>query len=236
MMKTKILLLPALALLAVGKAAHAGGNDNPVLFMLDAKEFEWRDTADGDAFVWRGEAWIGKDRDKAVLKTRGEVTSDATEEFELQLLYSRAIDRYWNLEVGWRGDLQPVEQRDWLAFGVQGLAPLFIMTEAAFFVGESGRTSARVRGAYEMLLTNRWELEPEAELNWYGRDDAVNGIGSGISNLEVGLRLRYIIRRELVPYVGVSWEKAFGDTRRFIEAEGGDASDLQLVAGLRFWF
>jgi len=217
-------------------AVYAGGNDNPLLLMVNFEEFEWRDTADGDALAWRGEIWLGKDRDKALLKTRGEKTSDATEEFELQLVYSRAVSRYWDLQLGWRGDFQPVEQRDWFAFGVQGLAPGFIETELTTFVGESGRTSARARGAYEMLLTNRLVLEPELELNWYGKDDVVNGVGSGVSNLEAGLRLRYLIRRELSPYIGLSWEKAFGDTRRYIEAEGGKSSDLQVLAGLRFWF
>ena len=217
-------------------AVYAGGNDNPLLLMVNFEEFEWRDTADGDALAWRGEIWLGKDRDKALLKTRGETTNNATEEFELQLVYSRAVSRYWDLQLGWRGDFQPVEQRDWFAFGVQGLAPGFIETELTAFVGESGRTSARARGAYEMLLTNRLVLEPELELNWYGKDDIVNGVGSGVSNLEAGLRLRYLIRRELSPYIGLSWEKAFGDTRRYIEAEGGKSSDLQVLAGLRFWF
>jgi copper resistance protein B len=216
--------------------AFAGGNDNPLLLMVNFEEFEWRDTADGDALAWRGEVWLGKDRDKALLKTRGETTSDATEEFELQLLYSRAISRYWDLQLGWRGDFQPVEQRDWAVVGVQGLAPGFIETELAAFIGESGRASARARGAYEMLLTNRLMLEPELEINWFGKDDLANGVGSGISTLEAGLRLRYLIRRELAPYIGFAWEKAFGDTRRLIEAEGGKSSDLQVLAGLRFWF
>ena len=222
--------------LAGASTVQAGGTDNPLLLMVNFEEFEWRDTADGDALAWRGEIWLGKDRDKALLKTRGETSSDATEEFELQLVYSRAVSRYWDLQLGWRGDFQPVEQRDWFAFGVQGLAPGFIETELTAFVGESGRTSARARGAYEMLLTNRLVLEPELELNWYGKDDVVNGVGSGFSNLEAGLRLRYLIRRELSPYIGLSWEKAFGDTRRYIEAEGGKSSDLQVLAGLRFWF
>jgi copper resistance protein B len=216
--------------------AFAGGNDNPLLLMVNFEEFEWRDTADGDALAWRGDIWLGKDRDKALLKTRGETTSDATEEFELQLLYSRAVSRYWDLQLGWRGDFQPVEQRDWAVVGVQGLAPGFIETELAAFIGESGRASARARGAYEMLLTNRLMLEPELEINWYGKDDLANGVGSGISTLEAGLRLRYLIRRELAPYIGFAWEKAFGDTRRLIEAEGGKSSDLQVLAGLRFWF
>ena len=119
----KIFWLSLLAICLAGELAFASGADNPLLFMLDANEFEWRDTADGDAFVWRGEAWLGKDRDKALLKSRGEATKDATEEFELQLLYSRAIDRDGTLEVGWRGAVQPGVQRDGLAIGVPGVAP-----------------------------------------------------------------------------------------------------------------
>ena len=236
-MNTKTLLVALLLIVILPvQVALAGGTDNPLLLMVDFEEFEWRDMADDEALAWRGEIWLGKDRDKAMLKMRGESTSDATDEFELQALYSRAIARYWDFQLGWRGDFQPVDRRDWAVIGVQGLAPGFIETELAAFLGESGRTSARARGAYEMLITNRWVLEPELELNWYGKDDPANGIGSGLSNLEAGLRLRYIIRREFAPYIGVSWEKAFGDTRRFIEADGGDASDLQLLAGLRFWF
>jgi len=238
-MKTKMYVAVCL-LLVTGSlninGVMASGTDNPLLLNVLLEELEWRDTADDDAFAWRGEIWLGKDRDKALLKTRGETTSDATEEFELQALYSRAIARYWDLQLGWRGDFQPTARRDWGAIGVQGLAPGFIETELAAFAGESGRTSLRARGAYEMLITNRLVLEPELELNWYGKDDPENGIGSGLSNLEAGLRLRYIIRREIAPYIGLSWEKAYGDTRTYIEAEGGDSSDLQFLAGLRFWF
>ncbi len=220
----------------ITNVGYAAGNDNPLLLMVNFDEFEWRDTADGDALAWRGEIWLGKDRDKALLKTRGETTSDATEEFELQLLYSRAVARYWDMQLGWRGDFQPVENRNWAAIGVQGLAPGFIETELTAFVGSSGRTAARVRGSYEMLLTNRLVIEPELEFNWYGKDDPENGIGSGLSNMEMGLRLQYFVRREFAPYIGINWEQAFGDTRRLIEDQGGDSSDLQVVAGVRFWF
>ena len=220
----------------ITNVGYAAGNDNPLLLLVNFDEFEWRDTANGDALAWRGEIWLGKDRDKALLKTRGETTSDATEEFELQLLYSRAVARYWDMQLGWRGDFQPVEKRNWAAIGVQGLAPGFIETELTAYVGSSGRTAARVRWSYEMLLTNRLVIEPELEFNWYGKDDPENGIGSGLSNMEMGLRLRYFVRREFAPYIGLNWEQAFGDTRRLIEAQGGDSSDLQVVAGVRFWF
>jgi copper resistance protein B len=226
----------AFAFAFLADSISAAGNDNPLLFMLDVQELEFRDTYDGEAFVWRGQAWLGRDRDKALLKSRGESNSDSTEEFELQALYSRAIDRYWDLELGLRHDFQPVKDRQWLVMGLQGIAPFFIQTDAAFFLGDSGRTGIRIRGSYEMLLTNRWELQPEVELNWYGKDDEVNGIGSGISNLEASLRLRYIFSRKFIPYAGLSWEKGLGDTAGYIEAGGGDSSDIQALAGFRFWF
>jgi copper resistance protein B len=217
-------------------AAHAGGNDDPLLYKVKFDEFEWQDQSGDDALAWRGEAWLGKDQDKIFLKTRGEKTSDATEEFELQLLYDRAISPFWDLQLGWRGDFQPAEQRDWFAFGVEGLAPGFIESELTAFAGSSGRTSVRARFAYEILLTQRLVLEPEFELDWYGKDDPANALGSGLSSVEAGLRLRYAVRREFAPYIGVNWTGVHGDTRRYVRADGGQSSDFQLLAGLRFWF
>jgi copper resistance protein B len=216
--------------------AFAGGTDNPLLLMIDFKEFEWRDTFDGDALVWRGELWLGKDRDKALLKTRAFATENDTEAFELQMLYSRAISPYWDLQLGWRGNFQPEKLRNWAAIGVQGLAPGFIETELGAFVGDSGRLGLRARGGYEMLLTNRLVLEPELEFNWFSKEDPENGIGSGLSNFEAGLRLRYLVTRQFAPYIGVVWEKLLGDSRDFAEAEAGDSSDLQATVGVRFWF
>ena len=204
--------------------------------MVRMEEFEWRDTASGDALTWRGHAWVGKDRDKAYLKTRGETNSNSTDQFEVQLLYSRAIATYWDLQVGWRRDFQPVESRDWFTLSFDGLAPGFIVSELELFAGSSGRVAARARGAYEMLITNRITLEPELEFSWFGEEDPVNGIGSGLSSMEAGLRLRYVIRREFEPYIGVVWEESFGDTRRLRESAGSRSSDVQVVAGAHFWF
>jgi len=232
-MKRMIFVLIALV---IAGPVCAGGTDNPLLLMVDFKEFEWRDTFDGDALVWRGELWVGKDRDKALLKTRGFATENDTEAFELQLLYSRAISRYWDLQLGWRGNFQPEKLRNWAAIGVQGLAPGFIETELGAFVGDSGRIGMRARFGYEMLFTNRLVLEPEIEFNAFSKEDPENGIGSGLSNFEAGLRLRYLVTRQFAPYLGVVWEKLLGDSRDFAEAESGDSSDLQVTAGVRFWF
>ena len=58
------------------------------------------------------------------------------------------------------------------------------------------------------------------------------GIGSGLSDMELGLRLRYEIRREFAPYIGVNWTQKIGRTADFAKDEGEETSDVQLVAGI----
>lgn len=226
----------ACALLLTSGVSHSHGNDDPLLYMVSFDELEWRGGSGDDELAWRGEAWVGKYEHRLLLKTRGERTSDTTEEFELQLLYNQAIAPFWDLQYGWRGDFQPADERSWFALGFEGLAPGFIESELTAFAGGSGRTAARARFAYDLLFTQRLILEPELELDWYGKDDPANRIGSGIASLEAGLRLRYELRREFAPYIGFNWTRLYGDTKRYARADGEDSSDLRVLAGLRFWF
>jgi len=126
--------------------------------------------------------------------------------------------------------------RSWATFGVQGLAPYWFEVEALAYVGEQGRTAANVSAEYEMFLTQRLILQPKVELQLYGKDDPANGIGSGFSDAEVGLRLRYEIRREFAPYLGVVWSRKFGETADLAREHGDETDELQFVAGLRAWF
>ncbi|HGG60262.1 MAG TPA: copper resistance protein B [Gammaproteobacteria bacterium] len=230
-------LIKTLALtLAVAPPAFAGMNDDPLLVMGKLDQFETRDADGPNPLVWDAQGWIGKDLRKLWLKTEGEREDGETTEFEFQALLDRAIAPYWDFQVGWRGDFKPKPTRDWLVIGVQGLAPYFFEVDAALFVGDSGRTSARLDAEYEMLFTQRLILTPEIEVNLFGRDDQAVSIGSGLSDVEAGLRLRYEIRREFAPYIGINWWRKFGGTADFAELAGDKTEDTQLVAGIRAWF
>jgi copper resistance protein B len=109
-------------------------------------------------------------------------------------------------------------------------------TEATAFIGEGGQTAIRLEGDYDILLTNRLILQPTAELNVYGQNDPQRGIGSGLSSTEAGLRLRYEIRREFAPYLGVTWNRTYGKTADYASADGEDRSEARLVLGVRLWF
>ena len=230
-------IVALLFFLIVPSLAFAGGmNDDPLLTMLVVDQLEIR-TADGrDPLVWDAEGWVGKDLHKFWIKTEGEYVSDRVEEVELQALYSRAVTPFWDLQFGWRRDIRPTPARDWLAFGLKGLAPYFFDIDVALFIGDSGRTSARLQIEYEEMLTQRLILVPEIELNLYGKDDPATGIGSGLSNIEVGLRLRYEIRREFAPYIGLNWTHLYGRTADFARAEGADVDDTQFVFGVSVWY
>ena len=126
--------------------------------------------------------------------------------------------------------------RDWLGAGIAGLAPGIIETKASVYVGEDGRTALRFTFERDFLFTQRLVLQPELELDAYGKDDPEKLIGSGLSSLEFGLRLRYEMRREIAPYVGVQWVGHFGDSADLRRAAGEDDDEFLWVAGIRAWF
>ena len=209
--------------------------DDPVLTMFKVGGLEILDAEGSNPITWEAEAWIGKDINKLWFKTEGERVDGETEEFELQALYSRAIDPYWDFQVGLRRDFKP-ESRNWAVAGFNGLAPYHFETDAAVFIGESGRTALRLQSEYELMLTQKLVLSPEIELNLYGKDDPELGIGSGLSDGSLGLRLRYEFTRQFAPYVGVEYSSKFGKTADFAREEGEDVSDTKLLLGISAWF
>ncbi len=226
----------AAACLSGAEIATASAEDDPLLLMGILDQLEMRDTSGDNILSWSAQGWMGKDLRKLWVKTEGEHAGGDTDEAELQFLYSKAIARYWDIQFGVRHDFEPSPSQSWAVIGVQGLAPYFFETDVAFFIGNSGRTALRFESEYELLLTQRLILTSEIEVNFYGQNDVDIGIGSGLSDLEVGLRLRYEIRREFAPYIGVNWSKLFGTTKDFARIAGESTSEAQLVIGIRMWF
>lgn len=200
-----------------------------------ANIFEYQNQNGQDGYRWEGEAWFGGDLDRLVIKTEGEGRRDI-DDAEVQALYSRAVGPYTDVQVGLRHDIEPNPSRTYLAFGVESLLPYWFEADAALFIGERGQVLGRLGGSYDFQLTQRLVLQPRAELNLAAKSDAAIGIGSGLSDAEVGLRLRYEIMREFAPYVGVSWERSFGDTSDYARAAGDRAETTSFVVGLRAWY
>lgn len=187
-----------------------------------------------NAYELRG--WLGKDYDKLVLKAEGDVEAGKLHEARTELLWSHAASAYWDVQLGMRNDSGVAPAQNWLALGMQGLAPYWFEVDATLYAGEEGRSAVRLSAEYELLFTQKLILQPRMEASFYGKTDAGRETGAGLSNALVGLRLRYEIRREFAPYIGIDWTSKYGETANMAAAAGADVHDTNIVAGLRVWY
>ncbi|MCF7220409.1 copper resistance protein B [Marilutibacter chinensis] len=218
--------------------AHASHGDSiHSYWSLDRLE-AWDADEDGTGSAWEALAWVGGDIKRLWLRSEGERTSAAgTEAADLEVLYGRSVSPWWDVVAGVRHDFGGEgPSQSFAAFGVQGLAPYKFEVSATGYIGESGQTAAQFEIEYDTLISNRLILQWSAEAELYGKDDPARGIGSGLSSFEAGARLRYEIGRRFAPYVGVSWEKAYGGSADLRRAHGEGIEDTRLVAGVRLWF
>lgn len=210
--------------------------DNTPLGMLLIDQLEAFHGRDANGQAWEAEGWYGNDTNKLWIRTEGERSRGKLDDGALEAFWNHSIATYWGTQLGARQDFGEGPKRTWAAFGVQGLAPYWFELEATAYVGAGGRTAARLRAEYELLFTQRLILQPEAEINLYGKDDPLRRIGSGVSDVQFGLRLRYEIHRQFAPYIGVSWVRRVGTTADYARQDHEPVLDRQIVAGVRFWF
>ncbi|KAK47030.1 hypothetical protein BG58_07615 [Caballeronia jiangsuensis] len=211
-------------------------SDNGIYHQILINQLEYIKAAGGRGWSWDGEAWVGGDINRLWLKSSGERLYGKTDDARIEALISHSYSTYWNAQVGVRHDFGNGPTRDWAAIGVEGLAPYFFNVQATGYIGSSGRTAVQLKTSYDVLLSQKLFLSPEAEMNAYGKSDPEREIGSGISDIKLGLRLRYEIRREIAPYVGFVWGRRFGRTADFSRRDGEPVTDTELVVGVRLWY
>lgn len=211
-------------------------HDKAVNYFVLFDQLEWLDNEGHGGVSWDNKGWMGGDRDRFWFRTEGSGDHGRIGGAQAHLLYGRALARWWDLVVGVRQDVRPGRAQTWAAVGVQGLAPYWFEVEATAYVGASGRTQIRLETEYELLLTNRLILQPLVEVEIYGKSDPERGIGAGLSTADAGLRMRYELRREIAPYVGVTWSRKFFGTTDFAKAAGNRSEGARLALGVRLWF
>ena len=211
-------------------------HDDAVFTYVLFDQLEWQAGDGVRGLSWDNKGWIGGDVNRFWFRTEGEAEDGDFGDAEAHALYGRAIARWWDLVVGVRQDVRPGPAQTWAAVGIQGLAPYWFEVEATAYVGEAGRTHLRLESEYELLFTNRLILQPLVEVDIYGKSDPERRLGAGLSSIDAGLRLRYEVRREFAPYVGVTWSRKFFGTADLARAEGDDISGARLALGARVWF
>lgn len=204
--------------------------------ILERLEAGWGDGE--ETFLWDAQGWIGGDINRFWWKSEGEGDfGQGLEEAEVQALYSRAILPFWDVQVGVRQDFRDEgDDATYLVAGIQGLAPYWWEIDAAAFLSTDGDLTARVEAEWDLRLTQRLIAQPRFELEASATDAPERGLASGLSAIEAGVRIRYELRREFAPYIGVEWHSALGDTADLVRAAGGSADDTRIIIGLRAWY
>lgn len=216
-------------------AMKMGDNSNYAAVLVD--RLEHSQSSRSNATSYDMQAWFGRTYNRLTLKAEGEASGGTVSDARTELLWSRAFASYWDTQLGVRNDTgHDAPSRNWLAFGVQGLAPYWFEVEAMAYVGEQGRSAIRLSAEYELLLTQRLILQPRFEANLYGKRDAAAEIGSGLSSGSIGLRLRYELSRQFAPYIGIERQQYFGDSADLVQASGSERGETRVVAGVRLWF
>lgn len=221
-------------LISSERILRLGDEDSTGFFLVDRLEAQRVDGQTDGAYDLT--ARYGRDFNRFVMKAEGEITAGRLEESRTEVLWSRAIASYWDAQLGLRHDTGTGSGRNWIAIGAQGLAPYWFEVDVAAYFADAGRTALRISGEYDLQITQKLILQPRLELAAYGKRDAENGIGKGLSTVNAGIRLRYEFTREFAPYLGVEWAGRLGETADLARTAGQPTSDTRAVAGVRFWF
>lgn len=230
--------LPANPASAVGPGMPAPVMDNRIFAHVLFDQFEGRTSGPNNQFRWDGEAWIGTDMNKLWLKSEGFANRSTVSDGDQEALYDRPIPhtRYLDGQVGIRADLDSGPARTWAEVGIEGLVPYYFQFAPTLYIRDGGNVAGRLTGSYDLLLTQRLILQPEAELNLYNKDDPGRRTGSGLSDMDTGLRLRYEISRKFAPYVGFAYNGKYGRTAHYSRLARESTNDPRFIFGLRLWY
>jgi copper resistance protein B len=201
--------------------------------LLDELEGRFGST---NSFRWDGEGWVGTDINRLWIKSEGFAMPSGTEDGDQELFYDRPISPFFDLQGGVRYDLDSLAGRGWAALGIEGLAPYLFELSATLYASDAGHFAAKLQADYDELLTQRLILQPLIEINAYSRPDPARDVGSGFSDIDAGLRLRYEFSRKFAPYLGVTYQRAYGPgVRAGLPAFDGPQEAWRLAIGARLW-
>jgi copper resistance protein B len=212
--------------------------DNQIFAHVLFDQLEGRTNGSANELRWDGEGWVGTDMNRLWIKSEGFASNGTVSDGDHEALYDRPIPhtRYFDAQAGVRADLDSGPRRAWVALGIEGLAPYFFEFAPTLYIRDGGHIAGRLTGSYDLLLTQRWIVQPEAELNFYSKDDPARKIGSGLSDIDTGMRLRYEVSRKFAPYLGFAYNGKYGGTATYGRQSGETTSEPRFIFGVRVWY
>ena len=211
-------------------------NGNPIITKLSVQSLEYGFGSGANTLNWeQAQLQIGTDLNGLSIRSNGHTENGKVDEANLIVQYSRGISAFWDLQAGWKRDIRPQPHRDSAVFGLSGTAPYRFEVESYVGIGRGGNIEFYLDAEKELLITNRWMLAPQFSINAFSQKDPEVGIGSGVNETELALRLHYVWRKNLLPYIGIAYQQEYGETADLTRAEGDSTHNTQWVVGIQGW-
>ncbi len=213
---------------------HAGTED--LIASLNFDRLEWQKNPEGETqLVWDFSAYVGNDHSRWWLKSEGAAVDESTEDASVQLLYSQPVSPFWDLQFGLYSQIEPW-QENYLQIGLFGLAPYFVNIDSYVLLNTNGDVAWRMDADYDIKLSTNWLLLLDGKVIVQGQNKPESGIGSGLSEGEFGVRVAYQKQRKLVPYMGIEWDRSFGNSADAKAQLQESASEWRGVVGVNIWY
>ena len=223
-----ILVIASVGLSGISRAMSGSGDDT-INSSLLFDRLEYEGNTGVQLTKWEMNQWIGTDTDKFYIKSEGDYAQSQgiVGTADIQMLYSRAISEFWDIQIGARRGIQPEMAYDGV-LSLQGTAPQFVEVELESFYNQYGNVLGRLSLRRDILFTQRLILTHRLEVDVTKNAMPQRSIKPGVYELEAGMRLRYEMAREFAPYIGFDYV----EEQSLTEARTG----VRGVAGIRFWF
>ena len=216
-------------------------DDKQRFYLLLFDQLEYQRVRNVDALSWNFLGWYGQDVNRLWVKSEGTQYPSTVGggDADLQVLYGHLISPFFDVQTGVRyeehREQDRTPKRGFLVLGLQGLSPYSFDLEPTLFLSDRGKLVFRFSGTYDLLLSQRLILQPRVDTEIAVSGDRDFGAPRGVNEVGTSARLRYEIRREFAPYVGVGYQQSYDLRRTRILNEGGSPNGLQLVFGVRVW-
>jgi len=229
------------ALLAVRTPLSAQVADNAIRTFVLFDQLEQRDVRGAHPVAWDIIGWVGGDFNRFWFKSSGaHATRGGGADAEFEALYGRLVAPFWDLQIGARVDTRVDDgarrTRASALVALEGLAPYWFELEPSLSISDRGDIAAEFKATYDLFVTQRLIVQPRLDLRAAVQEVRSFGVGSGLNDAAIGLRLRYELRRKLAPYAGINWTRSFAGTADLARAAGERTSTAALLGGIRVWF
>jgi copper resistance protein B len=218
-----------------GMQPHMMGNG--VLYGVMLNQAEVFSFSQQTGYVLNLQSWVGTDDNRAVLGLDAANSKLTSHRLSADLTWQRPLSPFWNTNLGAQFDHEDGNPNQaWLLANINGITPYWLNLSGSILVGKDGQIGLVLDGFYDLRITQRLVLQPSVETKLYSRDQASDEIGSGLSEIKTGLRLRYELTRTFAPYLGIEETRYLGNTASYYKARDGVSRETIVSAGVSAWF